>query len=719
LRKHILSEEFYEDSIAKKFVEYIENNIDYLDDATVFYQYPLMRELDQELRYPSVLIVSPFHGLLLFKCDSINKLREKDEILKLDEEACRLEDLIFSKMIKSTNKKLKKGRRNLSFNLLSAIYIPNYEEDINKYEFESEILINNLDINDYFDNIMDKEPLDEEVIREIHAIIEGSTAIVKPKERKIDKSDTSSKGFILKKLEEEIAVFDEEQKYAALSQLKGPQRIRGLAGSGKTIILCMKVAILHLKYPDKKILYTFMTKSLYDYIELLITRFYKVLGDGHLPDFDNSIHIRHAWGGQNIKGVYYECCKRDSVTPVTFGEAARKVGRGKAFEFVCQDLLEKRKGKLTKAYDYVLMDEAQDFKPSFYQICRSIVKDDCIVWGYDELQNIFDVQIQDTMKTFNNEYGSKGIDLAELQKRHPDMDNDIVLPKCYRNPREILVTAHSLGFGIYNSTLVQSLENNEHWSDLGYKVLEGNCNNNDMMVIERPLKNSPLSVSKYQSPEEIIKIYSAESDVDEVAWVCNSIEKAIREDGLRPDDIIVISLDDRHSKSYFAQISDNLFQKDIYTHNLSANSYEKGFLEDECVTLSTVYKAKGNEAAMVFVIGCDVFENAQHSRKMRNKVFTAFTRAKAWLRITGVNIEHDQIVEEVNDVKDNGFKLKFQYKESHVIQRDLSEVNAKKSRFRELYKELYNKAKKEGYSDEDIIEQLEKEIGGFSGSDKS
>ena len=38
------------------------------------------------------------------------------------------------------------------------------------------------------------------------------------------------------------------------------------------------------------------------FIELLITRFlYKYLGDGELPDFDNCIHIKHAWGGEKCK----------------------------------------------------------------------------------------------------------------------------------------------------------------------------------------------------------------------------------------------------------------------------------------------------------------------------------------------------------------------------------------------------------------------------------
>ena len=119
-------------------------------------------------------------------------------------------------------------------------------------------------------------------------------------------------------------------------------------------------------------------------------------------------------------------------------------------------MLKQSQGKLNKKYDYVLIDEAQDFKPSFYQICRALVKNDCLVWCYDDLQNIFHVDIQDTISTFQNEYGAEGINLGELQRLHPDMDNDIVLPKSYRNPKEILVTAHAIGFGIYNDKLIMA-----------------------------------------------------------------------------------------------------------------------------------------------------------------------------------------------------------------------------------------------------------------------
>ena len=689
--------------ISQKLIKAIENNIPDLDDATLYYEFPIIRYLDGTVITSSIMLISKIYGVLLFKCDDIIKQRTFDEIEILDNELSNIESVIFSKLIKSTNKKLKLNKRTLSFNLSSALYLPKYSDNID--DAENDIIKTIEDLKAFFNNAK-SEKIEDDVLNEIFAIIDASTAIVKPKERMVAAEDTSSKAYILKQLEAEIAKFDDKQKYAALSQMEGPQRIRGLAGSGKTIILCMKAAILHYRNPAAKILYTFKTKSLYDYIELLITRFYKSLTDGLSPDFNNCIQIRHSWGGRNLKGVYYETCSNNGILPIDYSSAMVKGKGNDPFDFVCNDLLAQSKCDLKKSYNYVLIDEAQDFKPSFYQICRAIVKNDCLVWCYDELQNIFNVEIQDTNKTFSNIYGATGINLGQLQRQYPDMDNDIVLPRSYRNPKEILVMAHAIGFGIYNDKLIQMLQNNEHWEDLGYEVVSGNSKDNDHMIIKRRTECSPLTLNKYNSPDDIIEVYSADTFQDEVMWVCNEIYKAINEDKLRPDDISVISIDDRNSKTYFKHIGSMLKAKNIFTHNLLDNFYEKGFLEDECVTLSTVYKAKGNEAAMVFVVGCDVVEPEKDDRTMRNKLFTAFTRAKAWLKISGLHMEDSSLFNEIATIKQKNFVLDFIYKSAHIIQRDLDSANSKKGIKRKLMEDMIEKAKNAGFTDQDIAEMI-------------
>src|SRR5207244_4454545 len=117
---------------------------------------------------------------------------------------------------------------------------------------------------------------------------------------------------------------DQRQKHGSMIELDGLQRIRGLAGSGKTVVLAMKAALTHLRDPEARILYTFSTKSLYQHIQRLVTRFYRQYDDRD-PDWTR-LKIMHAWGGRNTPGVYYDACVASGVEPMRYTEA---ITRGK------------------------------------------------------------------------------------------------------------------------------------------------------------------------------------------------------------------------------------------------------------------------------------------------------------------------------------------------------------------------------------------------------
>lgn len=265
-----------------------------------------------------------------------------------------------------------------------------------------------------------------------------------------------------------------------------------------------------------------------------------------------------------------------------------------------------------------------------------------------------------------------GIDLASLKQKTPDIANDIILEKCYRNPYEILVISHALGFGIYNDELIQCFEEKMSWEEMGYIVEKGECIEGEEMIISRPKENSPRN----NIVKDCLKVESFEKFEEEINFVCDSIENDIKNEGLRPEDIMVISLDDRNAKTYFKYISEILAQKEILSNNLSTDYFYRGFTKENCVTLSTVYKAKGNETAAVFVVGVDAFEDNPYDRGMRNRIFTAFTRAKVWLTVTGMDIKGKCLEKEIEKVKQNNYKFIFYYKPRNKI---ASELNYKQN----------------------------------------
>lgn len=110
------------------------------------------------------------------------------------------------------------------------------------------------------------------------ALITGSETIQQRPRRPTKKTD--SKAAYLRQVEEQMKAFDLEQHRVTIQTPNGPQRIRGLAGTGKTIVLAQKAAYRHINYPEWDICYTFFSRSLYDQIRNYITKFVQHFSQG-------------------------------------------------------------------------------------------------------------------------------------------------------------------------------------------------------------------------------------------------------------------------------------------------------------------------------------------------------------------------------------------------------------------------------------------------------
>lgn len=684
--------ELQKDSACKLLIDYIKTNekiLDFEDNACLYYNLPLYKENNLSSSNAKILILSKEYGLILFDTDDAynNEIFDSEKIDIFDQTYSQL----LSRFIKSPI--LRKGRGQVNFSFEQILFMPNYKNDLPKQE--GIYFFNELNsLKDILNSIQLENCLQFETFSEIRAIIEGSKALSTDlRNRNIEEKDSSSKGYCLQKIETKIKNFDEEQNIAANIIVNGPQRIRGLAGSGKTIVLAKKVATIHLQDPNAKILFTFFTKSLYDISKKLITKFYRQNADVD-PNWDN-IHIMHSWGGNVVAGVYSNQCKKYGLTPQKYD------GRKTTFGIACRDLLEKV--DIEAEYDYVVMDEAQDFNKYFYRLCFKLAKDGKLVWGYDQCQNIMDTDIQDTKITFGKD--NQGKYLVDFDETSTKVENDIILHKCYRNPDKIIFLAFALGLGIYNDRIIQMLENNSHWEDLGFDVVEGNSNVGDKMQIRRPPQNSPLEIPNTENIINLKTFNEEHGFEEECKYVVDRIKKDI-ESKLCPEDIMVLSLDDKNSKVYLDTISTLLLKDGIKCNNmLSKSDYsDVHFYVDNNVTLTTVYKAKGNEAASVYIVGIDgIFkEDKKDLISNRNKIFTALTRTKYWLTITGIGQAADNFKKEYLKILSDYPYLNFTMPDKSTfknMQRDLSNKNSKLNKIRQLVMDL-------GLSPEELTEQI-------------
>lgn len=499
--------------------------------------------------------------------------------------------------------------------------------------------------------------IDERVERSIQAALQR-VATIKPAKKRASVERPSSRGAKLKEIEKGIANLDQWQKAGAIESPEGPQRIRGLAGSGKTVVLALKAAYWHTHHPDWLIVLTFHTRALYQQIDDLVTRF-TFEHNNDRPD-PEQLRIIHSWGSRGRAGVYSMIAAALGETPRDWAYARGKYGIDGAFQGVCQELLAiANTQEVTPFLDAVLIDEAQDLPPEFFQLVYRFTKDPKrIVWGYDELQKLSESVMPDTDELFGT--GPSGESLVSLSSPPDSPRRDIVLPVCYRNTPWALATAHALGIGVYREDgLLQHPDQPTLWQDIGYNVVRGRLAEGQRVTLERSRISSPEYFDRLLDATDAVVIQSFSDEKAHDVWVAEQIAHNLQADELEEDDILIVLPDTYRAKSRAPRLINQLRRKGIAAHLAGVNTSVDQVFQPGSVAIAHIHRAKGNEAPMVYAIDAHHAARDFNSVTRRNTLFTAITRSRAWVRITGWGDGMETIRDEVNTVVQRGFKLEF------------------------------------------------------------
>ena len=559
------------------------------------------------------------------------------------------------------------------------------------------------------------------------SVVECTSTIRKSATRR-EVENSQSRGAKLKSLEDSIATLDAEQNKAVIETVDGVQRIRGLAGSGKTIVLALKAAYLHAQHPDWRIAVTFNTRSLKDHFRRLIERFclHQI---GEDPDWDR-LRVVNAWGAPGRPerdGIYYEFCRTHGVDYFDFRSANRAFGRGREFAEVCRHALEQARD--TKPiYDVVLVDEAQDFAPDFLRLCYQLLDESKrLIYAYDELQNLSDNSLPPPEIIF-------GADTSGAANVHLDGPRDIILGRCYRNSRPVLVTAHALGFGAYRKPrepeglgLVQMFDSPHLWEEIGYERKAGSLRAGSEVTLGRTERTSPRFLEDHSEIDDLIQFIHFNSSQEQTEWIAAQIRRNLEIDELRHDDIIVVNPDPLKTRKEVAPIRKRLLQEGINSHVAGVDTEADTFfrVDRESVTFTGIHRAKGNEAGMVYIINAqDCHSSALNLASIRNRLFTAVTRSKAWIRVLGIGSGMMSLIGEYEQLKSHRFELQFTYptedqrEHLRIVHRDMTEQELLRLRDRErtvrdwVYDLESGNVSIEDF-DEEVIEKLKKHIGSF------
>lgn len=682
-----------------------------------FTGYPLIATPDGKFSIDATL-VSPSKGIVLF--DLIEGADVGDYTERQDDLANKIEARL------KLHRELVKGR-NLRVPLWVISFAPRIE-NIEAVAVEDYPLVNEHGLTAALD-ALDWPESSDDLYRMTLSAIQSLSSIRKSRsKREVQRPD--SRGAKLKRLEDSIATLDHRQNKAVIETVDGVQRIRGLAGSGKTIVLALKAAYLHTQHPDWRIAVTFHTRSLKGQFRRLINNFC-IEQSGEEPDW-TKIRVVNAWGapgGDARDGIYYEYCRATGTEFLDFRSASNRFGGNeRAFDGACQAALANT-SDVANLYDAFLVDEAQDFAPSFLKLCYSMLKQPKrLVYAYDELQNLSGVSLPPPEVIFgNNEYGQPLVTFGDDRRR------DVILQKCYRNSRPVLVTAHGLGFGIYRDApqdtetgLVQMFDYPALWEEIGYKVQEGQLAKGQHIVLQRTTETSPRFLEEHSDIDDLVQFIKFDDEAQQNAWLAQQIQRNLDEDELRHDDIIVIHPDPRTARGSTGPIRKQLFNAGIQTHLAGVDTDADVFFRTDTpsVTFTGIYRAKGNEGGMVYVVNAqDCNGVGTGLASLRNRLFTAITRSKAWVRVIGYGPKMQGLIDEFQTLKQHGFVLNFTYPDDNllsklrIVHRDLSpqekqRLERRKSQLADLLGELESGDLHPEDLDEATREKLKRLLGG-------
>ena len=681
---------------SRRLAELFEKRADI--DGSLYLGYPIIGTSQGGYQIDALLI-SREHGVVIF-----NIVEGTDTSINIEEAQDDSINKIQSKLLQH---KILTHKRKLMVEIGVVTFAPAWSSKPNNIDQNDYLIITSeADLNKYLNQ---QKWLSGEYFEKLNSVIQAMTSIRKRKQRNYVQKE-NSRGAKLHKLEESIANLDRNQSAAVIETVEGVQRIRGLAGSGKTIVLALKAAYLHAKHPDWNIAITFNSRSLKNQFKQLINTF-TIEHISEEPDWEK-VKIIHAWGSPSIDGIYYEFCKRHNIEYRDLNSAKMIAKYGQEFDKVCEEALNKVK-TFERYYDAILIDEAQDFSEHFLRLCYEILKEPKrIVYAYDELQNLNKKTMESPEVIFGKD--SQGKPCVQLQNKPGEPKQDIILEKCYRNSRPILTSAHALGFGIYRKEgLIQMFENTGLWRDIGYQVEEGSLEDGKFVKLSRTNNTSPKFLESHSPIEDLIILKSCDNNQAQIEWLINEIEKNLKEDELKADDIMVIHSNPLTTKQAVGDARALLFEKGINSNLAGVTTSPDDFFREEAITFTGINRAKGNEAAMIYVINAQECFSGSELAIKRNILFTAMTRSKAWLRVLGYGENMRGLVEEFNKIREKDFVLEFTYpteeerKKMNLINR---EINPKErgliAKSRSSLKELIEAIEKGDIQKEDLPQEL-------------
>lgn len=396
---------------------------------------------------------------------------------------------------------------------------------------------------------------------------------------------------LLDRVKRKILLFDGDQtRFIYDNSDNEIVRIQGLSGTGKTELLLHKLRDLYVNAPDSKIAFTCHNRILADNLKQRIPDFFNFMKVEEQIAWEKRLWCFHAWGSTNNphSGMYRLICEKYDLD---FERYSVYMTFDRACEQALAELDELE--DYEPFFDYVLIDESQDFPDSFIELCRRVSAYTVYVAG-DIFQSIFDDKIA------------------------PTIEPDFLLSKCYRTDPRTLMFAHAIGMGLFEKHKLRWLEDAE-WKACGYVVTK-KAGGSVYRLTREPLRR--FEDIDNSMPSVIINAVQDSFWASATQHTIEAIkELATEHPTLSPDDVGIILLD---SGNVVYTLADQLaiaVRRDLGWQVNKA--YETKRREKNHLFISNRNNVKGLEFPFIICIS----EKISSSYKYRNALYMILTRS--------------------------------------------------------------------------------------------
>ncbi len=383
------------------------------------------------------------------------------------------------------------------FDYKEFIGIPRY--------WSKELMIKeNIEEENSIEKLLEKSKLDKKLQRKNELLISLLVWSI----NEISKIQVEEPENLLEKVKKKIVLFDWDQTNFIYKEVnKKVVYIQWLAGTWKTELLLHKLKEVYTSSDNSKIFFTCHNKVLSNNLKSRIPEFFNFMKVEKQIEWNKRLWVTNAWGSMNDKNSWlYRCiCDIYNIPFYTYD-------RFKSFDDFLKIALDEIKKINPKefAFDYIFIDESQDFSETFFKLCELVTRKKVYI-AWDIFQDIFGNFSKNT-----------------------NFNVDVALNKCYRTDPRTFMFAQSIWMWLFEGDKMNWLDDKE-WKASWYNIERNNCN----------ISLSRESIRRFEDLEEE-DVTSMNIEVVEGNYIEKILEilKRIKDENptVKPDDIGIVIL---------------------------------------------------------------------------------------------------------------------------------------------------------------------------------